>query len=58
MVPEGCACVLGKSMRPIPGLYACAPTAGGIMREACTVAVATADTTGMWAGESIAAELA
>ena len=50
--------VLDKNMRPIPGLYACAPTAGGIMREVYTGAVATAGTTGMWAGESIAAELA
>ncbi len=50
--------VLDTFKNPIPGLYAAAPTAGGIMNKIYTGAMAAAATTGFVAGESAAAEIA
>jgi succinate dehydrogenase/fumarate reductase flavoprotein subunit len=48
---------LDKNNKPIPGLYVCAPTAGGIMREIYTGAICMAGTTGWWAGNAIAEDI-
>lgn len=50
--------VLDINKHPIPGLYCCAPAAGGIMREVYTGAVGTAGVTGFWAGQSVVEDLA
>ena len=44
--------VLDKNNRPIPGLFAAFPAAGGFMRELYTGAVGCAGVTGRWAGRS------
>jgi succinate dehydrogenase/fumarate reductase flavoprotein subunit len=49
--------VLGPSRKPIPGLYACSPTAGGFMHEMYVGSIAHAGVTGMWAGDAVAEAL-
>jgi succinate dehydrogenase/fumarate reductase flavoprotein subunit len=49
--------VLDKNHEPIPGLYCCAPAAGGIMREVYTGAVGMAGVTGYWAGNAAAEDV-
>ncbi|MDR0514115.1 MAG: FAD-dependent oxidoreductase [Coriobacteriaceae bacterium] len=49
--------VLDKNNQPITGLYCCAPTAGGIMREIYSGSIGAAGTTGMWAGNAIVKDI-
>lgn len=49
--------VIGRDHRPIPGLYATSPCAGGMMHEFYCGAIAHAGVTGRWAANSAAEAL-
>jgi succinate dehydrogenase/fumarate reductase flavoprotein subunit len=49
--------VLDKSRKPIPGLYATCPTAGGFMYDFYCGSISTAGVSGRWAANSAAAAL-
>ncbi len=49
--------VLDNTRKPIPGLYACSPTAGGMMNEYYAGSMAHAGVTGLWAADDVAARV-
>ena len=51
---DGQARVLGIANNPIPGLYARAPCAGGVMHEFYAGSIAHAGVTGPWAADAAA----